>query len=59
MRQRIAHMIQYKYIPFSHGKVKYGGKHGEGPPGGAPGIKNIIVLNSYNNNNKKQQHFDE
>ena len=38
MRQRIAHMIQYKYIPFTHGKVKYAGKN-EGPPGGAPGIK--------------------
>lgn len=38
MRQRIAHMIQYKYVPFTHGKVKYAGKN-EGPPGGAPGIK--------------------
>jgi len=38
MRQRIAHMIQYRYVPFSHGKVKYAGKN-EGPPGGAPGIK--------------------
>lgn len=38
MRQRIAHMIQYRYVPFSHGKVKYPGKN-EGPPGGAPGIK--------------------
>jgi hypothetical protein len=38
MRQRIAHMIQYKYVPYSHGKVRYPGKS-EGPPGGAPGIK--------------------
>jgi hypothetical protein len=38
MRQRIAHMIQYRYVPFTHGKVKYPGKN-EGPPGGAPGIK--------------------
>ena len=38
MRQRIAHMVQYRYVPFSHGKVKYAGKN-EGPPGGAPGIK--------------------
>jgi hypothetical protein len=38
MRQRIAHMIQYRYVPFSHGKVRYAGKN-EGPPGGAPGIK--------------------
>ena len=38
MRQRIAHMIQYRYVPFSYGKVKYAGKN-EGPPGGAPGIK--------------------
>ncbi|CAF2521130.1 unnamed protein product [Rotaria sp. Silwood2] len=38
MRQRIAHMVQYKYVPFTHGKVKYAGKN-EGPPGGAPGIK--------------------
>lgn len=26
MRQRIAHMIRYKYVPFTHGKVKYQGK---------------------------------
>lgn len=38
MRQRIAHMIQYKYVPFSHGKVKYTAKN-EVPTGGAPGIK--------------------
>jgi hypothetical protein len=38
MRQRIAHMIQYRYVPFSYGKVRYAGKN-EGPPGGAPGIK--------------------
>jgi hypothetical protein len=38
MRQRIAHMIQYRYVPFSYGKTKYAGKN-EGPPGGAPGIK--------------------
>ena len=37
MRQRIAHMIQYRYVPFSYGKTKYAGKN-EGPPGGAPGI---------------------
>lgn len=38
MRQRIAHMIQHRYVPYSHGKVKYAGKN-EGPPGGAPGVK--------------------
>ncbi|CAF1611075.1 unnamed protein product [Adineta ricciae] len=38
MRQRLAHMIQYRYVPFSYGKTKYAGKN-EGPPGGAPGIK--------------------
>ena len=38
MRQRILHMIQYKYVPFTHGKIKYAGKN-EGPPGGAPGIQ--------------------
>ncbi|KAK3420935.1 hypothetical protein EUGRSUZ_G01613 [Eucalyptus grandis] len=26
MRRQIAHMIKYKYIPFSIGKQKYGGK---------------------------------
>lgn len=27
MRQRIAHMIQYKYLPFSYGKIRYSGKN--------------------------------
>jgi len=26
MRQRIAHMIKYRYLPFSYGKVRYPGK---------------------------------
>ena len=38
MRQRVAHMIQYKYVPFSLGKTKYAGKN-EGPPGSASGSK--------------------
>jgi len=36
MRQRISHMIRYKYLPFTHGKVRYQGKP-EGPTAaGAP-----------------------
>ncbi len=27
MRQRILHMIHYKYVPFSYGKVRYAGKN--------------------------------
>ncbi|CAF0777009.1 unnamed protein product [Didymodactylos carnosus] len=27
MRQRIAHMIQFRYVPFSYGKVRYQGKN--------------------------------
>ncbi|CAF0825437.1 unnamed protein product [Didymodactylos carnosus] len=27
MRQRIVHMIQYRYVPFSYGKVRYQGKN--------------------------------
>ncbi|CAN6985999.1 unnamed protein product [Brassica oleracea var. botrytis] len=31
MRRQISHMIKYKYIPFSFGKQKYGGRSGSGP----------------------------
>jgi hypothetical protein len=34
MRQRILHMIHYKYLPFSYGKVRYAGK-----ASGLPGVK--------------------
>jgi len=33
MRRQIAHMIKYKYIPFSIGKQKYGGKRHSGSSG--------------------------
>lgn len=36
MKKQIAHMIKYKYIPFSWGKVKYGGKDGKPAAGGKP-----------------------
>ncbi|KAJ4880102.1 Protein RER1A [Raphanus sativus] len=31
MRRQISHMIKYKYIPFSFGKQKYGGRSASGP----------------------------
>ncbi|KAL9231650.1 hypothetical protein vseg_006849 [Gypsophila vaccaria] len=36
MKRQIAHMIKYRYIPFSLGKQKYGGKK---PAGGASGSR--------------------
>jgi hypothetical protein len=35
MRQRIAHMIRYRYVPFSYGKVRYAGKN--------PGQKGVKI----------------
>ncbi|KAM7275029.1 hypothetical protein ACFE04_016895 [Oxalis oulophora] len=37
MRRQIAHMIKYKYIPFSIGKQKYGGKKGAASSSGSRG----------------------
>lgn len=34
MRNQISHMIRYRYLPFSWGKAKYGGKGGAGKDGG-------------------------
>ncbi|PVH36967.1 hypothetical protein PAHAL_6G211000 [Panicum hallii] len=35
MKRRIVHMIKYKYVPFSFGKQKYGGKK-SGSSSGSP-----------------------
>ncbi|KAB5561339.1 hypothetical protein DKX38_006296 [Salix brachista] len=37
MRRQIAHMIKYKYIPFSLGKQKYGGKKSSASSSGSRG----------------------
>ncbi|KAF5745724.1 protein RER1A-like [Tripterygium wilfordii] len=37
MRRQIAHMIKYKYIPFSIGKQKYGGKKSSASSSGSRG----------------------
>lgn len=41
MRNQIAHMIKYRYVPFSWGKAKYGGGKGKGGGKGEKGEKKI------------------
>lgn len=40
MKERIRHMLKYKYVPFSFGKKRYGGKGSVASP--AAGVGNVV-----------------